>query len=196
MDFANFTAFDWLVTIFIVLVSLVTLAMGLIKLILWAGSWVGAAFTAYIGYNWALPYTQQWIENETLAKFCTGIGLFILALMVFTVITQIISSFVEDSAFGSIDKVLGLVAGACISISLMAMAYNFVLNQFGDSAPSWIAEAQTPPYLEQALAIIETLEPDEEISSDILNRARKLEDESLDALQNNVNQELNPLKRN
>lgn len=196
MEFASFTLFDWMVTIFVVLVALVALSMGFVKFVLWIGSWVGAFFVTYIGHAWALGHIKQWVDGNLLASVLSYAGVFILALLVFTVITQIISSFIEDSAFGSVDKVLGGVGGFCVATALVAMAFGFFEKQHDGDLPSWVAESQTPPYLQEALVIIDQLRAESEAAEDLINRARQIGQEGAEKLEQNINNQLNPLSNN
>ena len=170
MEFASFTMFDWLVTVFVVLVTFVALLMGFIKFVLWIGSWIGAFFITYIGHEWSLGYIKQWIDGQLLASICTYIGVFTLSLLFFIIITQIIASFVKDFAFGSVDKILGAVSGFSLATALVAIAFGFYKNNNYD-LPSWVINSQTPPYLEEVLVIIDQLSSESDVADDLIQSA-------------------------
>ena len=112
-------------------------------------AWVSAAAAAYYFHGDVLPYIQPYIEDERLALGVTLAGIFFVTLIVVSLITMRISDFILDSRAGPLDRTLGFIFGAARGLVLVVIAVLF-LNFFVplERQPSWIAEAQSKPWLD------------------------------------------------
>jgi len=121
-------------------------------------SWVAAAAATYVLWERILPFTQNYIQDETLALGVTIVGIFFVTLIIVSIITMRISDFVLDSKAGPLDRTFGFMFGAARGLILVVIAVLF-LNFFiaPERQPVWIAEAKTKPWLDS-------------IGADLLNR--------------------------
>jgi membrane protein required for colicin V production len=138
------------ILLFIMLISAV-LAMirGFTREVFSIASWVAAAVAAYLFWDDVLPYTRQYIEDDTLSLGVTLAGIFFVTLLVVSFITMRISDFILDSKAGPLDRTLGFIFGAARGLILVVIAVLF-LNFFiaPDQQPVWISEAKSKPWLD------------------------------------------------
>ena len=109
---------------------------GLTKEVLGVFTWAGAAFAAYMTYPLASEFARQHIANPMIADSVTGVVLFILFLIVFSVITFNISNAVRGSAIGGLDRGLGLAFGVVrgsVLICAAEIAFSLFINRESQS---------------------------------------------------------------
>jgi len=133
---------DVVVVAILVISGLLAYFRGLVREVLSLATWIGAALGALYGFSTVQPYVRQFISVNIVADILSGVGLFLVALVVLTLINHLISSRVKDSALGAIDRGLGFLFGVARGALLVSVAY---------IAASWFwAEDELNPYLDDA----------------------------------------------
>jgi membrane protein required for colicin V production len=114
-------------------------------------SWVAAAVAAYYFYPQVLPYSKQYISNQTIAVIAAIAAVFLVTLIVVALITVKISDFILDSRIGPLDRTLGFLFGAARGalIALVAFAF-FVWLVPENRQPGWVKDSRARPLLEPA----------------------------------------------
>jgi len=99
---------------------------GFVREVLGVGSWIGAAIVTIL----LLPHTQPWVQSQigsAIASFLlAGGGIFLLSLLFLWTLTHILSTRVQASAVGALDRTLGLIAGAVKGAFFVSLLYIFV----------------------------------------------------------------------
>lgn len=108
---------------FIIILTLTSAIIGLIrgltKEILSLISWSGAAVCAYLGMSLAKHVARQYIANPMLADAATVFFIFLIFLIMFSLISHILSGMVRQSVLGGIDRSLGFGFGVVRAVTLM-----------------------------------------------------------------------------
>ena len=102
---------------------------GLTKEALGLVSWVGAGVAAYILLPFARTIAQQHIQNAMMADAIAAFVMFILFLIIFSLISHVIASYVKDSALGGVDRALGFGFGIGRAI-VIACGLELALSSF------------------------------------------------------------------
>src|SRR6202007_1245666 len=103
----SMNAFDIIVLAVIGLSALFAFARGFVKEVMSILAWVGAAFIAVRGLDYARPYAKQMISSPMLADMAAGAALFIVSLIVLSLVTSAIARGVKHSPLSAVDRALG-----------------------------------------------------------------------------------------
>ncbi|MBT3172002.1 MAG: CvpA family protein [Rhodospirillaceae bacterium] len=192
MDGIPINPVDVLVALVMLISALLAFSRGAVREILGVSAWVGAALVAVFAFPHARPYPRQWVaENwpdldlgETLADAGTALVLFILALIVFTIVNQIISGYVQRSSMGALDRSIGFIFGLLRGAVLICLAYMLFVwaVKEPEDRPPWVEEAKTMPYIQMGTEIIREIAPEElrdkakKSAADTKHNLKKLQD--------------------
>lgn len=160
--------------------GLITLYLGLVRMLLFIGSWVGAIMAAF----WLQPYVREFtgriITVDWLADPVSFVVLFIAILVVLTIITHAIAQKVKNSPVGGIDRLLGLAFGVClgaVTIVLAFMIWDSVAQP--EEEPEWLAEARSAPYILRGVEFARSIMP-KGVESDVRKRLDEVEKDITD----------------
>jgi membrane protein required for colicin V production len=153
---------DLVVFAVIVLSGLLAFARGLIRELLSAAGWIGAAAVAWFGFDRVLPITRQFISVDFIATGVTAAALFVAALIVLSLVGHMVASQVRDSALNAVDRSLGFIFGVARGALLVCLAY-LVLAWIHppEEQPPVLRAAKTMPLIERGAAMLRTLVPAE-----------------------------------
>ncbi len=162
---------DILVALVMLVSALLAFSRGAVREILGVSAWIGAALVALFAFPHARPYPRQWIAStwpdldlgETLADAGTALVLFIVALIVFTIVNQIISGYVQRSRMGALDRSIGFIFGLLRGAVLVCLAYMLFIwaVKDPDERPPWVDEEKSMPYIQMGARIIRDIAPEE-----------------------------------
>jgi membrane protein required for colicin V production len=143
--------------------ALLALSRGLVKEILSILSWVGAVLAVIFLLPRVQPLVARYIHEPLLAQIASGIGIFILSLIVLGIINHYLSANVRTSALGALDRSLGLVFGIVRGGVVVCVAYILMSWAMPNPAsrPDVIREARTEPLVAEGAAFLKTLLPAE-----------------------------------
>lgn len=102
---------DIAIIVILGLSCLMGIVRGFTREILGLFTWLGAAGAAYLAYPSFSGIARGHIANPVIADTITGILLFIVFLVIFSIITFHLANAIRDSVVGSVDRGLGLVFG-------------------------------------------------------------------------------------
>jgi membrane protein required for colicin V production len=158
--------------------TLFAFSRGFVKELLSILSWVGATIATILLFPKALPYAQEQIADELLAKVAAAVALFVVTLFLLGFINHFISSRVQKSALGPLDRMLGLAFGLVRGIIVVALAYIALTLIFPDEKerPEIVAQARSLPYAALAADFIKSKLP-----ADLLEKGGVILDEGLAA---------------
>jgi membrane protein required for colicin V production len=125
-------------------------------------AWIGAGFVVYRFFPVLRPWVATHISPPWIADFATGIGLFVGALIVFSILSHFLSERVRGSPVGPLDRTLGLLfgiaRGALVACLLYGAAERFLVRE---NQPAWVKEARTAPLLQKGADYLVSLMPRE-----------------------------------
>ena len=171
MDAFPVNLLDILVALVMLISALLALSRGAVREILGGSAWGGAALVAVFAFPHVRPYPRQWVADnwpeldlgETLADAGTALVLFLLALIVFTIVNQIISGYVQRSRMGALDRSVGFIFGLLRGAVLVCLAYMLFVwaVKEPEDRPPWVEEAKAMPYIQMGAEMIRQIAPEE-----------------------------------
>src|SRR5262249_21910612 len=100
MEALGLSVADWAIIAVVVFAGLMGFSVGLIHGILFIASWGGAAALAWRLRPMVQPYVMNYVADESIAYFAALLGVFVVALIVFTMIAGTIGKLVRKSVVG------------------------------------------------------------------------------------------------
>ncbi len=117
------TSADFVLLAVIAVSAFVAFVRGFVREVLGIIAWVAAAYAAYKGFPAANPIVSGWIKNKQFAGPATYGIVFVVALIVFTIVTNLLGRLVRNSALGGLDRTLGLAYGVLRGAVIGMVAY-------------------------------------------------------------------------
>lgn len=136
----------------VALSAIVAFFRGLVREVLSLGAWIGAAAAAFFARPYLLPHVSAWVEPPMLADAVGAGAVFVVAVIILKVITNMIADRVQDSMLGGVDRVLGLAFGAVRGAFLVVLAY-ILAGMFAPETGTWpaaVKEARGLPIVADA----------------------------------------------
>jgi membrane protein required for colicin V production len=159
MEFAGFSVFDIGVLAIVFLGALFGLVTGFVRGGLFVASWIGAGLITIHGLGRVTPFAARYVQPDWLAQLVAGAALFIVALIVFHLLSHILSGWVRSGRLNALDRSLGLVAGLVTAGIVISIAFLFLSDVFGDDPPDWVETARTRPAVERGALLVKDLLP-------------------------------------
>ena len=166
MDSLPINLADLIVIVVLLVSGVFAFVRGFVHEVLAVASWVGAAFVTLYAYPLVQPWVLGVIAVEFIASLLTGVGLFLVALVLFSVLTRVLSNRIQHSSLGALDRSLGLLFGflrGAVIVVLVWLALGYMVTE-GDR-PAWIQEARSRPLVERGAGLLLTLVPPELLES-------------------------------
>jgi len=160
--------------------ALLALSRGLVKEVLSILSWVGAVVAVIFLMPRLEPIVGQYIKEPLLAQIASGIGIFIVALVVFGIVNHYLSANVRSSALGALDRSLGLIFGVVRGGVVVSVAYILMSWAMPNPAsrPDVIREARTEPLVAEGATFLKSLLP-----ADVVDKGSAALDTSMQKLE-------------
>lgn len=162
MDSLPINLADLIVIVVLLLSGFFAFVRGFVHEVLAVASWVGAAFVTLYAYPLVQPWLLGVITVEFIASLLTGVGLFLITLVLFSVLTRMLSNRIQQSSLGALDRSLGLLFGfarGAVIVVLAWLALGYMVAE--DQRPAWIQEARSRPLVERGAGLLLTLVPGE-----------------------------------
>lgn len=122
---------------------LMGLMRGLTREILGLLTWAGSAFAAYVTHPLSSGIAKGYIANPMIADWVSGIVMFVIFLIAFSIIANVLAGAVRESALGGVDRSLGFAYGiARGAILLCAIEVVFTLFTPRINQPAAIQNAR------------------------------------------------------
>jgi len=160
MDSLPINLADLIVIIVLVVSGIFAFVRGFVHEVLAVASWVGAAFVTLYAFPIVQPYVLGVIAVEFIASLVTGVGLFLVTLVLFSVLTRILSNRIQQSSLGALDRSLGLLFGfarGAVIVVLAWMALDYMVSE--EDRPAWLQEAKARPLVERGAGYLLALVP-------------------------------------
>ena len=157
---------DFAVIGIVIVSGFVAFSLGVMRVALGLGGWIGAALTTLYGFTYVRPIAHRWIDSALFADIAAGATLFVVSLILLTLLGHAIAERVRDSRFGALDRSLGMVTGlvlgaVLVCVSFVVMARLMELPNDPDKRPDWIRTAKSAPIVEWGAGQLIMLLPSE-----------------------------------
>tara|TARA_B100001123_G_scaffold405642_1_gene496198 strand:+ start:348 stop:896 length:549 start_codon:yes stop_codon:yes gene_type:complete len=122
----NISIFDLIVFLFIIYFTAQCTSKGFMMSLLSFSKWLLALVMTIIIVPKLSPWVQDYVESDFIADIGLGIFIFIISLFIIINIGKAISSAVNYSGLGSVDKIFGLFFGIfkgyIVSVCIFSLA--------------------------------------------------------------------------
>lgn len=152
---------DIILILIMILSGFLAMLRGLTREMLSIMSWALAALLTLFCYTQFRDTMRSMIDTPMLADGVLIVGVFLIALIVFSIITLHISDRILNSGVGAFDRTLGFVYGMLRGLILVVISY-LIIGQIVDQRtfPRWVTEARSLPLIVSAGESIKSLLPD------------------------------------
>lgn len=153
---------DIAVVVILLVSALLAFARGFVREVLSIAAWIGAAFVTLYAFPYARPFLRQYITVELLADIATGVGIFVVALIVFSTLSHYIAKGVQGTTLNAVDRSLGFLFGLARGALLVCLGYLMLLWLFPPpNQPVWVQQARFLPWVERGAEALRTMVPQE-----------------------------------
>ncbi len=125
MDQLGITVFDVAVIAVAVFGAMIGMSAGFAHAILFIGSWIGAGWAAWRFSKVVQPEVEQVVGSTELAYFISMLAVFVAALIVLIMLTNMLSRSVRASPLGKPDRILGAGFGVLCAWVALGTAFLF-----------------------------------------------------------------------
>lgn len=137
--------FDIAVIVVVAFSALIGFTRGLTREVLGLLSWVAALAASYFGFPFAKKIALDYIHNPNIAEYVSYFSVFIIFLILFSIVSNILSSLIRQTMLSGIDRMLGFGFGIIRS---------FLLLSFIDIGMGmFFSKAQEPAFIENSKSI-------------------------------------------
>ncbi len=139
MDQLGITVFDVAVIAVAVFGAMIGMSAGFAHAILFIASWIGAGWAAWRFSKVVQPEVEQVVGSTELAYFISMLAVFVAALIMLIMLTNMLSRSVRASPLGKPDRILGAGFGVLCAWVALGTAFLFY---------GYLGPRQLPPAVE------------------------------------------------
>lgn len=162
MDSLPINVTDLVVIVILLLSGILAFMRGLVHETLSIGAWVGAAVVTLYLFPLVQPIARDYIALQVAADITAGVAIFLIALILFSIISRALSRQVQESSLGALDRTLGLLFGFVRGAVIVCVAWLVLVWLLPpEERPAWITEAKSRPLIERGAEILRALTPEE-----------------------------------
>jgi membrane protein required for colicin V production len=148
VDSAQLNALDWVIIVVVALSVLLSLWRGFAREALSLAGWVAAFLIANMFVDQMASVLAGTIDNITGRYVAAYAILFVLSLMVFSLISMLVSRVIKATGLSLLDRLLGTVFGFARGIILVLVCV-FIVRQLVPPADlQWLHRSQLMPHLD------------------------------------------------
>lgn len=118
-----FNNLDYIVLGIILVSGVLALMRGFVREALSLASWMGAFYVASKFYPLALPFVHKSIKSEPAATMGSATMVFVVVLIIFSIISFLISRMIRGEALTAIDRSLGFIFGVLRGALFVCIIY-------------------------------------------------------------------------
>lgn len=141
---------DVIVVAILLISGLLAFVRGFVQEVLDVAAWIGAIVAALLGYPLLAPHLGDLIADPRIARVAAGGIIFVVAIIILSVITRLISRSVRNVGLGALDRSLGFVFGlarGALLVVLVYIAVDFLVAP--EEQPEWLKEARSLALIEE-----------------------------------------------
>ena len=146
----------------ILISAILAFTRGFVHEVLTIAAWVGAIVVTLFTFELAQPLARQYITLTWLADVITGLAIFVVSLVIFTIVSHAISRNVRTSGLGAVDRSLGFLFGIARGAFLICVAYLGLMLWIPkmEDRPLWVQNARSTPMVERGAVYLASLLPE------------------------------------
>jgi membrane protein required for colicin V production len=146
----DISTFDWIIAAILALFLLRGLCIGFVRQLAASVALIGSYWLAgeYVGE--VIPLVKEFIQRPGAVFLVSFVGLFLLSLLLFALIGQLLHKMLEVSLLGWTDRLAGGILGVARGAVVVTLLHMFL----SAALPPLFADALTVPYLDQGAAIV------------------------------------------
>jgi len=140
---------DWIVLGGVGISALLGLSRGLVREVLGIAAWAVAAFGAWRLGPLGFALARSMISAEELAETAAYAAVFLMLLIAFSLLSNLVGRLVQVSALGGLDRTLGVVFGLARGSLLVIAAYVLggLVQPDSSAWPQPVQQARTLPWV-------------------------------------------------
>ena len=126
----GFNIIDGAILVIVLLSAILAYARGLVREIMAILGWIAAAFVAFIFAPQVKPLVKEIpiigpiiTDSCELSIIASFTGVFALSLVIFSFFTPLLSSLINKTSAGSVDRALGFLFGMIRGVALIAIMF-------------------------------------------------------------------------
>jgi membrane protein required for colicin V production len=152
---------DIILILIMIFSGFLAMLRGLTREMLSIMSWALAALLTLFCYTQFRDTMRSMIDTPMLADGVLIVGVFLIALILFSIVTINISDRILSSGVGAFDRTLGFIYGLFRGLILVVITY-LIIGQIVDrnGFPRWVKDARSLPLIESTGEGIKSLLPD------------------------------------
>ncbi|MCB9948441.1 MAG: CvpA family protein [Rhodospirillaceae bacterium] len=168
---------DIAVIAIILLSGLLAFFRGFVREALSIAGWIGAAYVAVLAFPQVRPWVGQYVSSDLAADGITLGAVFIVALIVFGIVGNLIARLVRGTTLSAVDRSLGFLFGLLRGVVLVSLAYLVVTWLFPpEQEPAWLREAHSRPWVERGADMLVALVPEDLLAEGLGEAQREIGD--------------------
>ena len=163
MSDTSMNLFDLGVLIIVGLSAMLSFYRGFIREVLSLGGWIVASIVSLRFLEPATAYIKPQVHSEPVAVAIASVGLFIITLILFSIVTGLIVKGLKPAAkVGLLDNLAGLCFGVARGVFIVSIAFFIMTKFFAEEKnyPDIVKHAISRPYVAKVADWIGTLTPD------------------------------------
>ncbi|MEX2455534.1 MAG: CvpA family protein [Rhodospirillaceae bacterium] len=152
---------DIVVVVVLLVSGIIALRLGIVRVVLGLGAWVGATFATMYAFPYAQPYGRQWVDDGIIGDIAAGAAVFVVSMIVLSLVSSLVAGGVRDSSFGALDRTFGLLAGLAIGATIVSGGYIFSKQVFDlNDNSDFYRDARSLPLVRRGAAILSSATPE------------------------------------
>lgn len=165
MSELNFNNVDIAIFVVLALSAFAAFFRGFSKELFSILGWVLASLATTRGLVLVQPFFRNMIKTDMIADLVASGSIFIITMILWAILTGMMTKKVRRSSLSGIDKLFGLIFGVIRAGFLITLAYvfmNFLLTK--EDMPKMITEAKSFVYIEKMADVLAKFAPEEILS--------------------------------
>ena len=154
------TVTDLAVVGFVALTGLLAFTWGFVRVVLVVAAWAGAIMVSVLLLPEVRPFARDLIPIAEIADAVAAVAVFIVAVILFSILGDMVADAVRGTRVGFIDRALGLCVGVAIGSALVCAAYvGLSWLDEDQEQPDWLRSARLLPVVESGADLLRALVP-------------------------------------
>jgi membrane protein required for colicin V production len=159
MDQLGITVFDVAVIAVAVFGAAIGMSAGFAHAVLFIASWLASAWIAY-SYSYLIePEVMKLVQNTEITRFGSMLVVFVGALIVFVLLTNLLSRAIRASPLARPDRILGAGFGVVCAWVAMGAAFLFYNYVGPKPLPPPVEGGATFPLIKEMAGFVDTYLP-------------------------------------
>lgn len=137
---------------------LIGIYRGFVKEVLSVAAWLLAAYFAFMFGEQASVYVKPYVKQSPLDLFIAYVGVFLVALILFSIVGYILSKLFESTGMTGIDRSIGSLFGV-LRAALIVVVLILVGHFMAMDHQQWWTDSNFIPYFDPLVEWVKSLLP-------------------------------------